>query len=104
MVLTAATFVAALKTLSFANVSSIDDLINLTNSYVDSFAPNGKVIDGANANNYALWSQGVMARLVGIFGSCPSTNAQIFGYDQSDLKESSISSLMIKLGPLGEGL
>lgn len=45
-----------------------------------------------------------MARVVAIFGSCLSTNAKIFGFEQSDSKEGSIPSLMGRLGSVDKGL
>jgi hypothetical protein len=73
-------------------------LVNLAHAFIDSFSPNSKIIDGPNVGNYTLWAQGFMGRYSGLFGSCPLTNAKIFGFDGKDLKEGNIESILGKLG------
>jgi hypothetical protein len=103
-IISAAAIIAAIKCSSFAAVESLEDLYLLASAFIDSFAPNCKVIEGPNSSNYTLWAQGFMARHIGLFGSCPSTNAKAFGFDLNDLKEGTIESLFKKLGPIAENI
>ena len=71
-------------------METVEDLVRLAIEFVDAFSPNSKVIDGPNTSNYTLWAHSLMPRHVGLFGSCPSTNAKIFGFDPSDLKDGTV--------------
>jgi hypothetical protein len=103
-VITGAAFLAAIKISPFVkNIASVEDLTRLTHSLIDSFSPNSKVIEGPTSDNYSRWAEGFMARHVGLFSSCPSTNANYFGFSPEDLKNGTTESILLKLGETGDG-
>lgn len=102
-VLKAAAIIACLQTSVFVSISTTSEFEAFVQQALSSYSPNSKHFQNLGPSNYLLWIPGFMARHIGLFSSCPSSNIKIFNFPR-DVNLWDINKFMAALGPIAQGV
>lgn len=102
-VLKSAAIIACLMTSVFVSISTTSEFEAYLQQALSSYSPNSKHFQNLGPSNYLLWIPGFMARHIGLFSSCPSSNIKIFNFPR-DINLWDINKLMSALGPIAQGV